>query len=98
MCHNIHETLRQKYAALHTEIRGSDDKTVRIWDAETGAAVGSVLTGHLREVQSVAIIGNLIVNGQTPRREKGAGGLLRSAIGTNLHASQRQGPEFPQVH
>ena len=65
MCHNIHETLRQKYAALHTEIRGSDDKTVRIWDAETGAAVGSVLTGHLREVQSVAIIGNLIVNGQT---------------------------------
>ena len=31
-------------------VSGSDDKTVRIWDAETGAAVGSVLTGHLREV------------------------------------------------
>jgi WD40 repeat protein len=27
-------------------ISGSDDKTIRIWDAETGAAVGKPLEGH----------------------------------------------------
>jgi WD40 repeat protein len=27
-------------------ISGSRDKTIRIWDAETGAAVGGLLEGH----------------------------------------------------
>jgi WD40 repeat protein len=35
-------------------ISGSDDKTIRIWDAETGAAVGQPLEGHTRAITSVA--------------------------------------------
>ena len=32
---------------------GSDDKTIRMWDAETGAVVGK-LEGHSSDVWSVA--------------------------------------------
>jgi len=35
-------------------ISGSDDNTIRIWDAKTGAAVGKPLEGHSRAVCSVA--------------------------------------------
>jgi WD40 repeat protein len=35
-------------------VSGSDDKTIRIWDAETGAAVGGPLEGHTGSVLSVA--------------------------------------------
>jgi WD40 repeat protein len=35
-------------------ISGSFDKTIRIWDAETGAAVGKPLEGHTDWVNSVA--------------------------------------------
>src|SRR5258706_322980 len=35
-------------------ISGSLDKTIRIWDAETGAAVGNPLEGHTAWVCSVA--------------------------------------------
>nr|WP_280353203.1 hypothetical protein [Nocardia abscessus] len=34
---------------------GSDDRTVRIWDPETGQPVGSPLTGHTRRVNAVAL-------------------------------------------
>ena len=34
-------------------ISGSEDCTIRIWDAETGAAVGNPLKGHTIAVQSV---------------------------------------------
>jgi len=33
---------------------GSDDKTIRMWDAETGAVVGNPLKGHTEGVLSVA--------------------------------------------
>jgi WD40 repeat protein len=35
-------------------ISGSTDNTIRIWDAETGAAVGGPLQGHTDVVRSVA--------------------------------------------
>jgi len=35
-------------------VTGSRDKTIRIWDAETGAVVGAALKGHTWSVQSVA--------------------------------------------
>src|SRR5258707_10592701 len=35
-------------------VSGSNDKTIRIWDAETGAAVGPPLEGHTGSVHSVA--------------------------------------------
>src|SRR5258706_406445 len=35
-------------------ISGSDDHTIRIWDAKTGAAVGDPLKGHTHSVRSVA--------------------------------------------
>ena len=31
----------------------SDDNTVRLWDVETGTAIGSALEGHSSEVNSV---------------------------------------------
>jgi WD40 repeat protein len=33
---------------------GSADRTVRLWDPDTGAAVGEPLTGHTRFVRAVA--------------------------------------------
>ena len=44
---------------------GSDDDTVRLWDADTGQPVGQPLTGHTDAVISVAFSpdGNRIVSG-----------------------------------
>jgi WD40 repeat protein len=35
-------------------VSGSGDTTVRLWDADTGAAVSDPLTGHTDAVESVA--------------------------------------------
>ncbi len=35
-------------------VSGSNDKTIRIWDAETGTTVGNPLKGHTGDVESVA--------------------------------------------
>jgi len=46
-------------------ISGSDDRTIRIWDANTGAAVGKPLEGHSWNVLSVAYspYGRCIISG-----------------------------------
>ena len=38
----------------HRIVSGSDDKTVRVWDAATGQPVGPPLTGHTDPVMGVA--------------------------------------------
>jgi WD40 repeat protein len=42
----------------HHIISGSLDRTIRIWDAETGAAVGEPLEGHVNYVRSVVYCPN----------------------------------------
>ena len=46
-------------------VSGSDDSTVRVWDAATGQPVGQPLTGHTGAVTSVAFSpdGKRIVSG-----------------------------------
>jgi len=48
-------------------VSGSDDRTIRIWDAETGAAVGKPFEGHVYYVRSVAYSpdGEHIVSGSS---------------------------------
>ncbi|GAA4736773.1 WD40 repeat domain-containing protein [Phytohabitans rumicis] len=36
-------------------VSGGADKTVRVWDAATGAPVGDPYTGHIDEVWSAAV-------------------------------------------
>ncbi|KIJ46218.1 hypothetical protein M422DRAFT_165567 [Sphaerobolus stellatus SS14] len=50
-------------------VSGSHDKTIRIWDAETGQNVGDPLTGHTEWVQSVAFShdGKQIVSGSADK-------------------------------
>ena len=50
-------------------VSGSDDHTIRIWDAKTGASVGSPLKGHTYCVWSVAYSpdGRSIISGSDDR-------------------------------
>src|SRR5258706_13039020 len=50
-------------------VTGSYDKTIRIWDAESGATVGEPLTGHNGTVYSVAYSpdGQHIISGSSDR-------------------------------
>ena len=53
----------------HHIISGSEDRTIRIWDAKTGAAVGNPLEGHTDSVYSVAYSpdGHHIISGSQDR-------------------------------
>jgi len=48
---------------------GSDDETVRVWDAEIGEAIGEPFRGHNSRVQSVAFLhdGKRLVSGSDDR-------------------------------
>jgi WD40 repeat protein len=50
-------------------ISGSSDKSIRIWDAETGAVVNNPIKGHTDEVWSVAYSpdGRRIISGSDDR-------------------------------
>ena len=50
-------------------VSGSDDKTVRLWDADTGQPIGQPLTGHTDKVISVAFSpdGTRIVSGSVDK-------------------------------
>ncbi|KAG8993953.1 POC1 centriolar protein A, partial [Tulasnella sp. JGI-2019a] len=49
------KTLTGEFPAGATIFSGSDDETLRLWDARTGAAVGEVMEGHTHQVNCVAI-------------------------------------------
>jgi WD40 repeat protein len=50
-------------------VSGSGDRTVRLWDAKSGAAIGAPLKGHEGEVLSVAFSpdGRVIASGSADR-------------------------------
>ena len=53
----------------HRIVSGSCDKTVRLWDADTGQPIGAPLTGHTDRVNSVAFSpdGHRIVSGSADK-------------------------------
>jgi predicted NACHT family NTPase len=65
---------------------GSDDRTLRLWDAKSGAAIGSPLKGHEGEVNSVAFSpdGRLLASGSTDRTLRLWDAKSGAAIGAPL--------------
>ena len=80
---------------------GSDDKTVRLWNAETGAAVGEALRGHTGIVRSVAFSRDgrtifsgsadktIMVWGVTPHRGEHQETRFRPVAGTLVSLARR---------
>ena len=56
-----------EYAGRRLIVSGSEDRTIRVWDLETGEARGEPLRGHMHSVTAVAVIEHagrpLIVSG-----------------------------------
>ncbi|KAJ7197973.1 WD40-repeat-containing domain protein [Mycena pura] len=67
-------------------VSGSDDETVRIWDATTGAAIGEPLQGHNSTVRSVAFSpdGQRIVSGSSDKTVRIWDATTGAAIGEPL--------------
>ncbi|KAJ7208224.1 hypothetical protein GGX14DRAFT_566949 [Mycena pura] len=65
---------------------GSYDRTVRIWDAQTGAAVGTQLTGHTGFIRSVAFSpdGTRIVSGSDDQTVRIWDAQTGAAVGAPL--------------
>ena len=67
-------------------ISGSSDKTIRIWDTETGAAVGKPLEGHSEGVYSVTYSpdGRRIISGSRDKMIRIWDAETGAAVGTPL--------------
>ena len=67
-------------------ITGSSDHTIRLWDAETGAAVGTPLEGHTDRVNSVAYSpdGRHIISGSSDNTIRIWDASTGAAVGTPL--------------
>ena len=65
---------------------GSDDRTVRLWDAKSGAAIGSPLKGHEGWVRSVAFSpdGRVIASGSSDQTVRLWDAKSGAAIGSPL--------------
>ena len=65
---------------------GSYDKTIRIWDADTGAAVGKPLEGHTLDVMSVAYSpdGQHIISGSADETIRIWNAATGAAVGNPL--------------
>ena len=75
-------------------ISGSGDKTIRIWDAETGAAIGQPLEGHTSYVTSVAYSpdGRRIISGSYDSTIQIWGDTTGAAIGQSLEGKSHPAP------
>jgi len=67
-------------------ISGSEDNTIRIWDAETGAVVGKPLEGHTSWVRSVAFSpdGQHIISGSCDKTIRTWDAETSAAVGKPL--------------
>ncbi|KIK66916.1 hypothetical protein GYMLUDRAFT_1023890 [Collybiopsis luxurians FD-317 M1] len=72
-------------------VSGSIDNSMQIWDAETGAAIGSPLQGHTNQVTSVAFSpdGRKIVSGSKDSSLRIWNGESGAAIGNPLRGHSR---------
>ncbi|KAG8797552.1 hypothetical protein FRC16_008746, partial [Serendipita sp. 398] len=72
-------------------ISGSEDKTIRIWDTETGADIGELLGGHTRAVNSVAYSpdGRRIISGSSHKAIRIWDAETGAAVGVPLGGHTR---------
>ena len=98
---NTYSTLSALFYSAHSVayspdgryiISGSHDRTIRIWDAETGTAVGEPLEGHTDRVNSVAFSpdGRYIISGSDDRTIRTWDAETGAAVGQPLEGHTAQ--------
>ena len=109
LLHTFHHTDRVNCVAFSPDgtqiVSGSDDKTIRVWNVETRAAVGEPLVGHTRAVRSVAFSpdGTQIVSGSYDNTIRVWNVETRAAVGeplighTSLVTSVALSPDGTQI-